>query len=629
MATEQDYLNQTGNSLIGESNNIDKDLEILNQAKEKLDPKNDVEKIAQLNEVINGLEENKKVIQRVIKSKKSDCVNNNQDIGWMRENIEACKTHLSSQQYAYWAKLVQTEFQGPNPCGTSVTATINGALKYLFNTLKSIKKYYNKFVQPVLNTITSLSDTFSNVIDLISGALRILIQRIRNWIIQKIKNLLGDALNNLFPTLAKTIKDAISKLITDAVFCKFGEIIKGLGNLITDFVMNLIGRLINAPFCAAQQFTNALINNLANRIDQSIKPILDQINSIVGSVGRVAGSVFEVIDFILGFESFLCSSGPECPQIVNFQTSWWGGPPQPAVDRFNNFLNGLNLSSGETQDLLNKFSRWGGPFNMFNDPGGLISPDVDVLGQTLDVECNTGAYVCGVPQIQIFGGGGFGAIAEAIVNKAGQVVGANLRFRGEGYTSAPYVSVVDNCGNGNYAAAYAVLEDEPECPKDPLTGKTIENCKGRPIKQIIITNSGNGYLPAPNGRDEFGNQLAENPGRTDADDTREYIGCLSEIQVISTGIGYSENDSISIEPNIPDLQVKVRLTELGQIVQMDILNSSCGLTEIPIIKINSQTGSGAQFLPIINFTPKEQFIRERGESIDSLEVIQVIDCVLR
>ena len=72
--------------------------------------------------------------------------------------------------------------------------------------------------------------------------------------------------------------------------------------------------MINAPFCAARQFTNSLLNNVGNRLDKALKPIFDQINSVVGGIGKIAGSVFEAIDFILGFESFLCTSGPECPE---------------------------------------------------------------------------------------------------------------------------------------------------------------------------------------------------------------------------------------------------------------------------------------------------------------------------
>lgn len=620
------YIDNTGGEILGDLSQVNEDIPKYEAILNDLNAKGNTEGATQIQGIIDELKVKKSQLEEAKEKFPATCTRSNQDIGWMRENIEPCKTYLNSEQYAYWQERVKSKLNGPDPCGTSVTAQINKALKYLFETLKGVKKYYNKFVKPTLNAISGLSETISNATSLISGALRILIQRVRNWLIQKIKNLLGDALNNLFPNLAKTVKDAVVKLTNDAIFCKFGEIIKGLGKMVSDFVMSLIGKLINAPFCAAQQFTNALINNLANRIDAALKPILDQVNSILGGVGKVAGSIFEAIDFILGFESFLCSEGPECPEIKNFQTAWWGGKTEEAADRFKTFLGGLNLSSGESSDLLNQFDRWLGDQKIFKASGNKIDPDTEILGNTLDQECAAGAYRCGVPQIQIFGGGGAGAVGDAIVNNIGQVVGVNLRYGGSGYTSTPYVSVIDNCGNGNNASAYAVLEDEPDCnpDRDPVTLSPRNICKKK-VKEIVIVNPGNGYLPAPDGRDEFGNIVEENPGRETADDTKEYVGCLEEIEVISTGIGYTEQDSVTIEPNIPNLEVKVRLTEIGQIVQMDIVKVPCGLTQVPDITINSKTGGGAQFRPIIRFTPKPQFkgvVREE-------DVIKVVDCVLR
>lgn len=938
------YINVSGNVLATELSQVDKDLEVYREVRSKLDP-NDTDNIQVLDQTISELEIKKSQIQTAFANKTEECFVNNQDIGWMRENIELCKSFLTSEQYAYWKEVISTEMTGVDPCGSTTMAGISKALKKLFTFLKSIKKYYNAYVQPVLNTIAGVTETISNISRLIVGIIRILIQRARNWLIQKIKNLMNDAFSSLFPNLAKKIKDAVVKLITDSIFCKFGEIIRGLGQLVSDFLFSLIGNLINAPFCAAEQFANSLINNIGNRIDKALEPILNQINSILGGVGRIAGSIFEAIDFILGFESFLCSAGPECPELKSFRTSWWGGPPQEAADRFQNFLGGLNLSSGETSDLLNQFDRWVGDFGIFKGSGNEIDSQVSTL--VSQFECNTGAFACGPPQVQIFGGGGVGAVGKAIVNQIGQVVGVDLLNRGVGYTSPPYVSFVDNCGNGNYASGYAVLDDgnnvnnvnngNNNIPLDPITfapigdseipnleetsqgytgtnaegkcaygarvyhefdnernvtigseissnidiefqgreapdrlitdlssdekhysvkfvvpydndnyeinftkvaqiaahgggggefkvagiknktrngfdvwfgrtavvnraqskstssktytripvyryynpttrdffcdvkspppGYTVNegilcyvfseqppntqqivdnddddfsnagrpysgvmgyaynkikpkdnqdvipiyalgngndtmwstkksegqykflrvefwaptsdlsftnsfdtnsttstapgrperfepkvsleyapegqlfntyvrffefstvgersNCSpGSPLRNIVITNPGNGYLPGPNGQNEFGDPVQPEF----SDDTREYVGCLSEIQVISTGIGYSPEDSITIEPNIPDLEVRVRLTELGQIVQMDILNTSCGLNQIPEITINTKTGGGASFRPIIQFTPKDQFT---SAPVRDSDIVRVIDCVLK
>jgi Cys-rich repeat protein len=107
-------------------------------------------------------------------------------------------------------------------------------------------------------------------------------------------------------------------------------------------------------------------------------------------------------------------------------------------------------------------------------------------------------------------------------------------------------------------------------------------------------------------------------------DEQDYVGCLTKIDVISTGIGYSPEDSITIEPNIPGLDVKVQMTEMGQIVAMTVVNGYCGLTGIPTIIINSKNGSGAEFRARVEFTRGSEF---KGDLQG--EVIKVIDCVYK
>ena len=408
-----------------------------------------------------------------------ECTNRNADVGWMRENIEECKTYLNTESYAYWKEAIKTEFNGPNPCGTTTIATISKSLQKVFDFLKGVKKYYGEFVQPALNTIVGLKDTIQNATDLIAGVMRTLIQRVRNFIVTKIKEVLSAALAELLPNIGKQIQNVVTAQIIDLIFCKFGEMISGLGNLIAGFLTELIGNMINAPFCAARQFTNSLLNNIANRLDKSLKPIFNQINKVVSGVGKIADSVFGAIDFILGFESFLCSSGPECPENKDFRATIWGGPQKKAADRFNNFLDGLNLSAGESSDLLNRFDRWIGDFPIFQE-GEEIDPFVDNFIDQLDTNCNSGLYKCGPPQVQIFGGGGAGAAGKAIVNELGQLIGVDITNKGSGYTESPFITFIDNCGKGENASGYLELEDpdddDDDGDIDPVTLK--KNKKG-------------------------------------------------------------------------------------------------------------------------------------------------------
>jgi hypothetical protein len=264
------------------------------------------------------------------------------------------------------------------------------------------------------------------------------------------------------------------------------------------------------------------------------------------------------------------------------------------LDKVGGFLDKNNILTGATV--------FGKDFTNLNQsiPGRYES----------QLRCNTGAWRCGPPQVEFFGGGGSGAVGDAIVNNIGEVLGVNLRYGGQGYTSPPFVTFNDNCGQGNFASAY-----------------TITNNVGEVIK-VIMVNTGRGYVNSPTGLDEFQERVEE---EVVENDVREYVGCLEEIEILSTGIGYTVNDSISITPDIPGLQVKVQMTDVGQIVAMVVETAGCGITETPTITINSKTGAGLEVRPIIAFTEKNDYLAANNNRPDfnAAQLIKVTQCVLK
>ena len=424
-------------------------------------------KILDLREALNELEAEQSQLQEAQSSFAQKCTSRDSDLSWMKENIDPCKTYLNSEAYAYWKTVIEKEFT-LDPCGKSTVAGISKAIQEVFARLKEVKKFNEEFVEPALNAATQISSTISNAVELISGIMRILIQRARDFFIGIIREQLETFFEETLPELASNIKNVALKQIVDTLFCKIGDVIKGLSKIVGDFLFSIIGNIVKFPFCAAEQFANALINNIGNRIDKALEPILEGIMSAVGGISKIATNIMTAIDFILGFESFLCSKGPECPEIKTRKALWWGGPQQEAADKFQNFLDGLNLSGGESSDLLNRFDKWVGEFPLF----GTNFNEYDGSAADLNLEgCEEllGSK-CGPPRVEIFGGGGFGATAESIVNRFGEVVGVNLTNKGSGYKNPPYVAFIDDCGNGSNADAFATItQDILNTKIDPIT----------------------------------------------------------------------------------------------------------------------------------------------------------------
>ena len=365
-------------------------------------------------------------------------------------------------------------FQKGDPCSSQgKLGEINTNIQKIFVVLRGIQKYGNFYINTATNAVSNLKSTIYAITGAIAGVLKSLVQRLRNWILNKIKSLITTALEMIMTNFLRTIKESVVSAIIDQIFCSFEKIIKGLFGLVGDFLYSLIGQIVQAPFCAVEQWTNALVNRLVDDIDKILAPIFDNINDILGGVGKIFGSVSSAIDTILGFQGFLCG-GPECPEIKEFSLSPWGGPTQSQVDNFSNFNFGISPTfAGEITEgadgLLDDF--FGEDSNSSQSPG----------------ECYTGTFECGLPQVKIFGGGGSGAVADAVVNTVGQVIGTNLISGGSGYTTPPFVQIVDPAGCGSNASGFVDMELDADGYQ---TGS---------ISDIVIDNPGSDYNNSYNG----------------------------------------------------------------------------------------------------------------------------------
>lgn len=540
------------------------------------------------------------------------------DIAWSFAGTPDSETFLGTEAFATLAYLTDLKIDLPDTCGKGTLGQIDTALLNFFTALKGIQKYGELYVFGTINKIQNITNLISQTADIIASILKILIQRARNWLMKKIRELIQLVIEYLLPTVAKIFKDLVIDEVVKQILCAFDKIIDGLVDLVVDFLYAFVQEILNPVFCAVEGFTNALINNIATVIDNEIQPVLDSINDVLGGVAQIAGSIFEAIDFILGFEAFLCQQ-PNCPEVKSFKQGPWGGPTQSEIDDFNNFasFNSSSIVEG-ADDALAQF--FGEDSNTYAGP----------------LNCNTDPYACGLPDVEIFGGGGAGAVGTAIVNSIGQVVGVDLLYGGDGYTSPPFVTFSDSCDNGNYASAYSVINESGQ------------------VESIVIVNPGGGYLTSPDGLDEYGNPIndagtggtgtGEGDGGGDGTggggevtpeepvkvEVREYVGCLTKFEIIGTGIGYTINDTVTINPDVPNLEASIKLTPQGQIVAIDISNIPCDLNQIPEITINSNTGSGAKIRPILSFTrvnKVEQFDSQSARNFKSENLIRVIDCV--
>jgi len=554
---------------------------------------------------------------------------------------------INSVSFAEAIKIYEKIRPLPDPCGDSELSQINSALSNFFNTVKGLKAYADLYINGAINKLKNLTSLIRSTAQIIGGILKTLINRLRDFLISQIYGKIREIIDTILPVVAKSIKNSIIQIIVDNIFCAFKDIINGLVNLITDFLFELVGKIVNVPFCAAQQFTNALVNNIAAVIDGAIGPLLDEIDDVLGGIVQVSGSVFEALDYILGFESFLCAK-PNCPEIKEFKASPWGGPTQSQIDQFQNFANVPTAEGviGSVDDYISNIEIFG---QKIGDAGF-----VDSLGVT---DCDPSVFECGPPSVEIFGGGGIGAAAETILDQTGRIIGVNITNRGSGYKTPPFVAFVDSCEN-TFTTGYAVISEsnssnnavvsdtggisESNSSNNAVISDTGGISESNSSNNAVISDTGgtsntsfgsgfsgsrasdgevieivltsNTWARSKDGSTEFDRIPVET-----IDSSSDFVVCLDGFRILNSGTGYSVNDSISITPDIPNLQANVRISDTGQILEIKLTDTICGISGYPEIQINSPTGEGFVIEPKLSFIP----IPESPDVVDGIDIVEI------
>tara|TARA_Y100000004_G_scaffold91312_1_gene102329 strand:- start:181 stop:2148 length:1968 start_codon:yes stop_codon:yes gene_type:complete len=596
---------------------------------------------------------------------------------------------VASAGHAAAVAAAKKERSLPDPCGKSEMGKINIALHNFMTALKGIKQYGELYVMGSINKLQNLTSLIRQTSTIIGAVMKTLISRLRDFLIDKIHSAISALIDKLLPQIAKAIKNTVIQVIVDNIFCAFKDIVKNLVNLAVDFLKQMVEKVINVPFCAAQQFTNAFVNNIAALVDNAVGPILDQINDVLGGVGKVVGSVFQALDYILGFESFLCAA-PNCPEITKFKASPWAGPTKAQVDAFDDFLAPLGgKQTPDADSLIRDATKFIDGIEIFGDK---LGDSAGAAGYSLNTACKelTKASQCGPPKVEIFGGGGAGAVGELVLDEIGLTVGVNLLDRGKGYIRPPFVSFVDSCED-SFLSGYATITTDGHIdritirnpvivpredgrdefdpppgggdPPDPGTGPTTGTFTGNITAGTnIITNvsdtsdlspgtnitliGGGGNVTIDGSCTissivgdtltidcdfgGFGSAIGAsfNANNIRGGYGRDYVVCLYGFEVLDTGIGYTINDSIIITPDIPNLSASVQITEYGQIIAVNIGDPICGIPGYPEPEIISETGYGCILRPILEFIRIEEFEEDSNDTGINIDTDSIIDAEL-
>ena len=199
--------------------------------------------------------------------------------------------------------------------------------------------------------------------------------------------------------------------------------------------------------------------------------------------------------------------------------------------------------------------------------------------------CVTGDQPCGPPKLKFFGGGGVGASGNPVVDVNGNLIAVDLVSGGFGYTSPPQVQVIDPCNNGSGAVLQTLIENGV-------------------VVQVIVRDSGQGYLPPPQ-------------------TVPQYPAILELSGVTVTNPGFNHNCGVDTLEVIPSngTTLSYSCDPFGKIKSVSV-DKGGRFTELPQIRMNTDTGLNATFVPNFNIVRDPQ-------PVDPVltDVVQVFDLV--
>jgi len=459
----------------------------------------------------------------------------------------------------------------------------------------------NTAVGEISESMSTLTTSMSSLLeDKLSEFVSTGLTAAKNHIFNKISNpLAAIAQNNSFLTSAFK---PIGKMF-GAFGCLGSTIKNALKNTIKNLLQNMIGKgFINPLECAVEDFIGTIASKISNMMNSIIGPLIEPINKLFSIVGMGFGKVTDVLGKGLNILNKLngllnCKeSGATCHEVESWTLNKGATKPDSSKKKQNFISKSLDKMNskiaGISSSLDDKIKNWDDVER------------VDADGNPIDIECNTGnIFECGLPRVEFFGGGGEGgagsvilgnfienldtAIAETEtitpegetqqvgsiledVKTTGSILGVDIKYPGEGYTSEPLVSFVDNCDQGYGAYGRATIDKDPNSPTyGQITG-------------VLMISEGENY-PTGEQTDVF----------------------VDKIVVEKGGSGYKLNEMAG------DFEI-CGVDENGSITKVCTNDKAYRITPPTNIRSN---GSGAILTPVMT--------RRRRQS----EIITVIDCI--
>jgi len=599
-------------------------------------------------------EEAKAVAEEVDKSK-----TNNKEIAESTVNATTAKDGATKEQYENEKK--SSTVASNTDCEQAPVGSIQREIKNVLAETERIRKtatdWETKVSTKINNIESEIEKVKQNAIKAISGDVKRITTELQKNALKKVNDALSDTYNEVFPTELMKVKEEADKANSELA-CAFKNIMKNLTGMVGNFLSQIMDKFINTPMCAVENFVGSLLGKISGLIDGAVNSVMSPIKSLLAGMGVASSGLDDVMGFATDALSFLsCDQDPKCSNVKEWNPV--NGPEITASLNLNSIFDKAKQASGLVQDAISGIANIGDAISDVAENANFDDVFVDT--------CNVGPLFCGPPTVEFIGGGGEGAKANALVTFATTIIGVDIIFPGQNYSTPPRVKFIDACDRGRGAKARAILEDgkvvrvvmddtgidyipnfdgsqggdgRTWAEKDETTIKRFNNTYDPPYKPgnvvrvcpgdevtypggnvVIISGTDCEDITTP----PFDDTTVRGPFPTTGTGDYPVVLEIEDINIVDGGFGYDCSvDKVVIEPS-NGAELKIKCDSLGSIIGVDVVKGGIGFNEDPDIYIQSDTGYNARLMPVFKVNRVGEDIGE--QLVSAGDVVQVVDCV--
>ena len=459
-------------------------------------------------------------------------------------------------------------------------------------------------IQAITNGLVGnmVNALYKGMIPILNSGLKLLYDSVYSITLTATQN---PAAAHLSGVAAQTAMVNPIKAVEEAMPCVAGSITSGLGSLIEEILNSVVDNVQNFVSCAGNQFTGVLVNDIIGKISSGLSASLGGIQTILEFIPSfsVDGFLRNSVDSIKGIvglfdcnqskgksngivDEWIIGCGPTNAPTPNFDEILENANVTNAIATSGDVLGGIQGAIGAVTDIVGGVA---GAFSAINNIPNQIGG------------CYTGPPLfCSAPVVTIFGGGGTGAtsipLIGAISGSTGSVIGAKVTNGGSGYRFPPFVEIRDNCNQGYGVVARATINDAGE------------------VDSIYIVSEGENY-PTGDLYDNYASTTANTVINSSTENQTQSLVArnysVNKILIQNPGQNYISGDTATDQFGN---EYSIEIFE-GSITKIQPINTIVIVNDLPIITIKSDTGSGAILRPILD-TPPAEFQGEVKQVID-------------